>query len=54
MGALLFDPSSPEDASGTPHEVTHAPEALRYAVMSRGRNISCTVSHLAGSGIIGF
>jgi phage terminase large subunit len=31
---LLFDRSSPEDASSDPHSVTHAPEALRYAVMS--------------------
>ncbi len=32
---LLFDSSRPEDASSEPHSVTHAPEALRYAVMSR-------------------
>ena len=25
----------PEDASGEPHAITHAPEALRYALMSR-------------------
>lgn len=35
LPALLCDPLRPEDASGEPHEVTHAPEALRYAVMSR-------------------
>lgn len=35
LPALLFDPSRPEDASNEPHSVTHAPEALRYAVMSR-------------------
>ncbi|MBQ8510562.1 MAG: phage terminase large subunit [Clostridia bacterium] len=35
MQALLCDPAIPEDASGEPHAVTHAPEALRYAVMSR-------------------
>ena len=35
LPALLCDPSRPEDASGEPHAVTHAPEALRYAVMSR-------------------
>lgn len=35
LPALLFDKNVPEDASGEPHEVTHAPEALRYAVMSR-------------------
>ncbi|MBQ8213764.1 MAG: phage terminase large subunit [Clostridia bacterium] len=35
LPALLCDPNRPEDASGEPHDVTHAPEALRYAVMSR-------------------
>ncbi|MBQ8431384.1 MAG: phage terminase large subunit [Clostridia bacterium] len=35
LSALLCDPLRPEDASDTPHEITHAPEALRYAVMSR-------------------
>ncbi len=35
MGALLFDSERQEDASSEPHSVTHAPEALRYAVMSR-------------------
>ncbi len=33
--ALLFDAVRTEDASSEPHSVTHAPEALRYAVMSR-------------------
>ncbi|MBR6562649.1 MAG: phage terminase large subunit [Clostridia bacterium] len=32
---LRFDTSVREDAAGTPHEITHAPEALRYALMSR-------------------
>ena len=35
LPALLCDPERPEDASGEPHAVTHAPEALRYAIMSR-------------------
>ena len=35
LPALLCDPVRPEDASNEPHAVTHAPEALRYAVMSR-------------------
>ena len=39
MEALLCDPGRPEDASGSPHSVTHAPEALRYAVMSRASEI---------------
>ena len=35
MQALLCDKSRAEDASSEPHSITHAPEALRYAVMSR-------------------
>ena len=35
LPALLCDTQRPEDASGEPHSVTHAPEALRYALMSR-------------------
>lgn len=35
LPALLFDPARPEDAAGEPHSITHAPEALRYALMSR-------------------
>ena len=32
---LRFDENVREDAADTPHEITHAPEALRYAIMSR-------------------
>ena len=35
MPALLHDSTRYEDASSEPHSVTHAPEALRYALMSR-------------------
>lgn len=35
LSGLLCDRTRPEDASGEPHEYTHAPEALRYGVMSR-------------------
>ncbi len=35
LSALLCHKDRPEDASGEPHHVTHAPEALRYGVMSR-------------------
>lgn len=35
LPALLCDSVRIEDASGEPHSITHAPEALRYAVMSR-------------------
>lgn len=32
---LRFDEKVREDASNHPHDITHAPEALRYALMSR-------------------
>lgn len=35
LPALLYDKIRAEDASNTPHDITHAPEALRYALMSR-------------------
>ena len=35
LPALLFDKTRSEDASDEPHSVTHSPEALRYALMSR-------------------
>ena len=35
LPALMFDSERSEDASDRPHSITHAPEALRYAVMSR-------------------
>ncbi len=35
LPALRFDKTKSEDASGEPHSVTHSPEALRYALMSR-------------------
>ena len=37
LPALLCDAIHPEDASSEPHDITHAPEALRYAVMSRAQ-----------------
>ena len=37
LPSLLCDALRNEDASDSPHEFTHAPEALRYAVMSRNR-----------------
>ncbi|MBE6701206.1 MAG: hypothetical protein E7582_04885 [Ruminococcaceae bacterium] len=33
---LTFDTNVSEDVSSTPHELTHAPDALRYGVMSLG------------------
>jgi hypothetical protein len=38
LPALLCSPTLPEDASDRPHIYTHAPEALRYAVMSRAQS----------------
>ena len=35
MESLLCDKNRLEDASSEPHSITHTPEALRYAVMSR-------------------
>ncbi|MBQ8849763.1 MAG: terminase family protein [Clostridia bacterium] len=35
LPALLYDKERTEDASSEPHDVTHAPEALRYGLMSR-------------------
>ncbi len=35
LPSLICHPSRAEDASGEPHRITHAPEALRYAIMSR-------------------
>ena len=35
LSSLTYDKMKAEDASDTPHEITHLPEALRYAVMSR-------------------
>jgi len=34
IAALTYDRRNPDDASDTPHSITHLPEALRYAVMS--------------------
>ena len=35
MQSLLCDKNRAEDASSEPHHLTHTPEALRYAIMSR-------------------
>ncbi len=35
LSSLTYDKTKTEDASESPHEITHLPEALRYAVMSR-------------------
>ena len=35
LSSLTYDKTKTEDAAETPHEITHLPEALRYAVMSR-------------------
>ena len=33
--ALVHDEHNPEDAADKPHDVTHAPESIRYGIMSR-------------------
>lgn len=35
LPSLLHDENNPEDASDYPHDITHAPESIRYGVMSR-------------------
>lgn len=40
LPALLCSSERPEDAANEPHSITHAPEALRYAVMSRNPDVS--------------
>jgi phage terminase large subunit len=35
MPLLQYDPHNTEDAASNPHDVTHGPEALRYAIASR-------------------
>ena len=37
LPALLTDPVNPNDAARTPHELTHAPDALRYFLAGRPR-----------------
>ena len=37
LPALCFDPACPDDVCTRPHEVTHAPDALRYFVAARPR-----------------
>ena len=41
MQSLMCDKSRAEDASSEPHSITHSPEALRYAVMSRWQPTKC-------------
>jgi phage terminase large subunit len=47
LPALLCDPMRGEDASSSPHAITHAPEALRYAVMSRVPSLSEAVREVS-------
>ena len=53
MEALQFDKNVAEDASDQPHEITHAPEALRYAVMSR-TDADVSVTYVKDGGIIAY
>lgn len=53
MESLLCDKHVAEDAADEPHEITHTPEALRYAVMSRAET-SPTVTSIRDGGIIAY
>ena len=35
LPALTYDKTNPNDVAVTPHEITHAPDALRYFVAGR-------------------
>jgi phage terminase large subunit len=35
MPSVIYDPKNPNDISNEPHELTHAPDALRYFAASR-------------------
>ena len=51
---LRFDEHIREDASDSPHEITHAPEALRYALMSRRPKPKPTQRSSAASSVYTF
>ncbi len=51
LPALINDRRNVEDASSEPHSVTHAPEALRYALMSLGNGADDGVTTVASVGI---
>ena len=53
MSALLCDRVRAEDAASEPHAVTHAPEALRYALMSRLPSFFAEDAHHPFSGFFG-
>ena len=53
LEAILFDKRVPEDAADEPHDITHCPEALRYAVMSRAE-VSFTRTLPRDGGLIGY
>ncbi len=50
LRALTHDPRSPDDASTEPHDITHAPDALRYALMSRPSGGETERDMTAGAG----
>ena len=53
MESLLCSKQVAEDASGEPHDITHAPEALRYAVMSR-TEVETSISRPRDGGLIAY
>jgi phage terminase large subunit len=50
MTSLLCDKNRAEDAASEPHSVTHAPEALRYGLMSRFNVAATKEEFLFGRG----
>lgn len=50
---LQYDENDPEDAADKPHEVTHAPESIRYGVMSRPRPGEMPVKQVEGTYHVG-
>ncbi len=56
LPALCHDKGRPEDVAGEPHSITHAPEALRYGLMScigaseRADDRFYPLMHFGGSG----
>ncbi|MEG1972907.1 MAG: hypothetical protein RR315_07060, partial [Oscillospiraceae bacterium] len=45
LPALQYDDKNPNDCAKEPHELTHAPDALRYFVAGRPRRTSLPVVH---------
>ena len=49
---LTHSTSNPEDCSNIPHEITHAPDSLRYGIMSRPQKTSAEIQITDPFGIL--